>query len=77
MHLHSGDCDSALPLVLATTVFVRHVTVLVGFEEQHLCHAFVRVDLRRQSFRYSPWTTIDVDYRVVLGLEIQSLLLVQ
>src|SRR5690606_3174305 len=40
--------DAALALILATPILVRHLALLVGFEEQHLCHTLVGVDLGRQ-----------------------------
>src|SRR5437764_14773043 len=43
--------DPLLPLILAAAVLVRRVAHLVGFEEDHLRNAFVRIDLRRQRRR--------------------------
>jgi cyanophycin synthetase len=43
-----GQAGNREPLVLAAAVAVRGRADLVGLEEQHLRHAFVGVDLRRQ-----------------------------
>src|SRR5689334_13618430 len=40
--------DAALALVFAAAVAVADVADFVGLQEQHLRHAFVGVDLRRQ-----------------------------
>src|SRR5688500_8307493 len=40
--------DALLPLVLAAAVAVRGLAHLVGFEKDHLRHAFVGVHARRQ-----------------------------
>src|ERR1700722_16812751 len=45
------QCHAALALVLAAAIPVRGLADFVGFEEQHLRHALVGVDLRRQRGR--------------------------
>lgn len=44
-YLHFGQRHAVLPLIFSTAILVRGFAHFVGFEEQHLCHALVGINL--------------------------------